>query len=460
MSNTKLLLYNWDPIAGPAGGGVTEYIKEMIPLLIRKKYKLFFLNAGRKYDSSGKIRIEKRENIFGEGVDSYEVINSPILSPGNQSIKNINYYLEDELLAETIKKFIDDVGGFDIIHIHNLEGLSLRTLELKEQYPNTKFIYTFHNYFPICTQVNLWMKDEKKCDAKDYLLCGECYKKANYDLTRFRFEHIDIPELKRIFMEYSTENPDADDKSLYRTFREKNVEYFNKYIDVILAVSGRTHKIITEAGILDTKSKVCYVGTEVAKNQNRRRIKEGKDGALNIVYMGYMRKEKGFDFFIQTLKNMPDCLSAKIKVTIVSRHIRDNLKIVDALEIIKYKFAEVCLLNGYKDYMELESILKEQHLGIIPVLWEDNLPRVAIEQMAMGVPLLTSDLGGAAELGGNNPDFVFRAGDETDFLLKLSKIESCRWLLDEYWEHAMQLVTMQEHVNELDKIYLEVIDES
>ena len=46
--------------------------------------------------------------------------------------------------------------------------------------------------------------------------------------------------------------------------------------------------------------------------------------------------------------------------------------------------------------------------GVVPVLWHDNLPQVAIEMHARHIPLLTSDMGGAQELG-NCPEMVFAA---------------------------------------------------
>ena len=89
-------------------------------------------------------------------------------------------------------------------------------------------------------------------------------------------------------------------------------------------------------------------------------------------------------------------------------------------------------MNGYTKNNQKE-LLQGANLGILPVMWEDNLPQVAIEQIAYGVPVLTSDLGGAKELC-NDLNFVFKAGNVTDFINKLYNIYEHRELLLEYWK--------------------------
>ena len=84
----------------------------------------------------------------------------------------------------------------------------------------------------------------------------------------------------------------------------------------------------------------------------------------------------------------------------------------------------------------------------MPVLWEDNLPQVALEIMSHGVPVLTSDRGGAQELSGN-PDFVFAAGQTLAFAEAIRKLQSGEVPLGDFWTHAMPLRSMADHLAEL-----------
>ena len=61
-------------------------------------------------------------------------------------------------------------------------------------------------------------------------------------------------------------------------------------------------------------------------------------------------------------------------------------------------------------------------------------------------------IGGAQEIV-NNRYFVFKAGNIEDFIDKLSEIQKNRQKLVDFWKTNRHLVTMQEHVDELMKVY-------
>ena len=85
-------------------------------------------------------------------------------------------------------------------------------------------------------------------------------------------------------------------------------------------------------------------------------------------------------------------------------------------------------------------------------MWEDNLPQVAIEMRAQGIPLLVSDAGGAKELT-LSKEFVFDAGDVDDFISRLSALAECPDKLADYWNGAPKLTTMEAHIRELAVYY-------
>ncbi len=83
----------------------------------------------------------------------------------------------------------------------------------------------------------------------------------------------------------------------------------------------------------------------------------------------------------------------------------------------------------------LHNILTGVNLGVIPALWEDNLPQVAIEMVAFGVPILSSSAGGASELTRSDA-FRFNVGDTEDFLKKIYAIVDQEVSLDEFWKKS------------------------
>ena len=82
-SAPRILLYNWVPFDNPwhTGGGVTVYCKKMIAEILRSNpdIDIYFLSSGFAYDAEiSKIFVRNIQNIFGEGVHQYEIVNSPV----------------------------------------------------------------------------------------------------------------------------------------------------------------------------------------------------------------------------------------------------------------------------------------------------------------------------------------------------------------------------------------------
>ena len=85
-------------------------------------------------------------------------------------------------------------------------------------------------------------------------------------------------------------------------------------------------------------------------------------------------------------------------------------------------------------------------------MWEDNLPQIAIEMVAMGVPVLCSSFGGASELC-HSDRFIFQGGDEKDFRNKLIYFVENPERIKEFWNYHNGLLTMKEHFENLSEIY-------
>lgn len=454
----KLLFYNWVPVDSTQGGGVAVYQRNLLKYLLKNTdHELYFFNSGWTYkNNTNQIMMRQIPNEISEKLKTFEIINSPVLAPVKQSIINIRHYLEDTSLYIILKKFIEHFGVFDAIHFNNLEGLSLNVLKLKELFPKTRFIYSLHNYFLVCSQANLWQTQinvgSHNCRKKSYAECLNCYYKLNYNAEILFRKYKELNGMYQFSALYSQNFPDIDDIKLYSNFEKQNILYSNKYFDSILAVSYRVKEIFIERGLSKEKIQVSYIGTDVADLQKKINCADVYSNPFKIIYIGYMSEDKGFYFFLKSLYEMNKKLSKKIVVTIAARYSDHNKQEIETLKQLKRKFNDIILFNGYKRE-ELMQLLRGQHLGIVPVMWEDNLPQIAIEQIAYGVPVLCSNFGGASELSNHNPDFTFEAGNFKDFLQKIENLFVNRHLLKTYWNTTKSLTTMKEHVSFLENVF-------
>lgn len=463
----KILYYNWIQFdeAEKRGGGVTVYQKNLIDELCKNEnYEIHFISSGVEYNFLKKrTYIEKTKNIYGNKCHSYKIINSSIPAPGITIIDSLTELEENKSLKEIFRNFLKEKGPFDVIHFNNLEGISLDILDLKQEFRETKFIYSLHNYYFCCPKVTLWKDNEVNCVSVDQKECRKCIqydinlKKLKvlgnlfYFCNKFNISHKYILKLLNILKnlknnkKYFSQEENFD----YKYFKRIMMEKINHNVDKVLAVSERVKEIGVLSGIDSSKIEVLYIGTKFAKFQLRKCISPKEKETFKIAYFGYMKKEKGFYFFIECLKKLDSKITQNIDVLLATK-ITDT-SILSDIEDLKKNYHSIILKDGYT-HEEIKTLMKDINLGVVPVLWEDNLPQVAIEFVANGVPILTSDLGGAKELG-KISEFIFKNNNIEEFNSKLINIFNNRKLLDSFFENQIELESLENHIKKLEKIY-------
>ena len=209
------------------------------------------------------------------------------------------------------------------------------------------------------------------------------------------------------------------------------------------------YDIAIEAGFNKDKLAVSYIGTKVASSQLRKSNSSPTNG-LHILFLGSNtnNEEKGYPFLINTLSQLDQKYASKIDLTLTMTNI-DNL-VYEKLR----QFRSIKIIHGYQ-HSDLENICRGCDLSIIPVIWEDNLPQVAIESVAYGVPVLSSSAGGASELCSNEL-FKFEAGNSKSLLDRIIYFLEYPKLISLYWKSHSGLVTLQEHWQELNTKYYQL----
>ncbi|WP_439272809.1 glycosyltransferase [Pseudochrobactrum sp. HB0163] len=412
----KIVYYNWvdhDDIQ-KRGGGVSIYQKNVASSLGHDK--VYYISSGVYYDPFDRTpRLIRKRNKF-------YIQNSAALAPSHFSF-SARAQLSDDQTSKIFIEALTHIGNPNIIHFNNLEGIPVSILpEIKKEFPNTKIVFSVHNYYAFCPQVNLWNREKRHCDefngGKACINCisehpyPESIRKA-YSLSE-KLHNIGIKEdtktFSRIWQTAVTSNtvfnkfkkiilPEKKTCQDYINFSQ-NYDYFterrpifvntiNKYCDIILPVSERVREICLQYGLEDQLLHTCYIGTDHAKyfNTNHRNNRKVR----SIGYYGYMRRDKGFYFFLKVLKRIPDDLAKHMSVIIAAKN-TDHHAFVQIRDLTQ-KFDNVIFADGYNAASQ-EKLLAMTDLVVIPPLWEDNLPQVAIEANCHNVPLFCSDKGG------------------------------------------------------------------
>ncbi|HWG42001.1 MAG TPA: glycosyltransferase [Gemmataceae bacterium] len=498
MKKIKILYYNWVDFEDEEerGGGVSIYQRNLVDAATRQGDEVWFLSSGVSYSPFSSRPFIREVKARKEGVRKFEVVNSTLFSPGHEAF---GVEVADSPAMDTaFADFLREHGPFDVIHFNNLEGIPVSFLRLaREHYPQAKVIYSVHNYFAFCPQVNLWFQEKATCqDFRAGRKCVNCLMKpANPRGTRrlYRMEYClrklgvrpqsalyrlaawlvygpvrtlyrlaktvargdtvlaeVLPDQRRGSREATkpTAILDPNEAAQFARRRQRFVDALNTYTDHILAVSQRVAELAIGFGIDASKVQTLYIGTRFAPSAIRhppsairQTDNQTADGGLRIAYLGYMRRDKGFYFYLDALQKMPAQLARRLGLVFAVK--MGDPFAYDRIKRMAHRFASVTFYDGYT-HAQLPQILSGVDLGIVPVLWEDNLPQVAIECVASGVPILTSNRGGAKELL-NCPDLVFRAGSRADFYAKLQAVLEKPAILSTALAGRARLYSLEDH---------------
>lgn len=494
----RILYYNWAPYFEQPieGGGVSIYCRNLIDYLADKdNYQVNFLYSGVDYTYLRRHPYVKQvHNQRHLQVPSFSLVNSPITAPSHFSFYDPVGSIQNTDLEKCFQQFLKEQKPFQLIHFHNLEGLTANCLKLAKE-SGARVVFSLHNYWAICPQVNLWKLESSPCSNYfEGRACVSCMPEkvaSNLEVTLRKIENLGslvgqnkqslpLQVVKKIYtglsrrqvwyqMKSRTTSPfkkpleimgieQPQEAGLYRDRRQKIVSIINRYVDVALSVSERTTSIYRQYGVDPGRLTTQYIGSKATQFQvpPSNPVAYSPGQPFQLIYMGPSRKDKGFYFLLEQLRSLPEDELRSLELIIASK-ITDPTELVMAIEqkgrllSLAQSVHRLRYYPGYT-YEKIPSILDGIHLGVVPPLWEDNLPQVTFELLACRVPVLCSNQGGAQEFV-RHPAFIFDPAKVGDFQYKLRNIRENPHLLTEFWKQARQVLPMEQHIKELVEVY-------
>lgn len=464
----RVLFCTWVDPDDPArrGGGLTVYQRNLIGALAeRSGVETAVLTSGLAHGlRRGKPRVVTR------APGRHVLVDSGVLAPSHADFAS-PAQTDHPATEAALSAFLRQTGPWDVIHINTLEGMPAGFLRLKHDHPRTRFVLSLHNYYPVCPQVNLWQRESHACtDFASGAACATCLPvppnprairlayavEGSLGAGSTLFERGIRPLmglgwrlLRRVLGRRAAPAP-TDPGAPFAQRRAHMVALINDHADAVLCVSDRVREIAEGFGL--TRLQTLRIGSPEAEAWTRTQPHDSflrADGTLHLAFLGYMRRDKGFFFLMQALAALPDALAIRLHLTIAAR--KGPPEAMALLDALRPRLAGLRHVDGY-DHASLDALLADVGLGVVPVLWEDNLPQVALEMHARHIPLLTSDMGGAKELG-RCAALTFAAGDATAFAARVQSVLERRITPQDYWQNARPPVSMAQHVEALLQVY-------
>ncbi len=322
----------------------------------------------------------------------------------------------------------------DIVHFHNLVGLSMSLPELAKQ-SGAATIFSAHNYWMICPRDDLFAPNEVPCTGPgDGARCAGC---------------VGYPEHLADFM--------------FRASKSKRI--LEESMDVIMAVSDRVKGIVSGFGVDPEKIVTSHIGS-VAAAENWRIVGEMRraensfaDRPVVFGYFGTITARKGVHVILEAVKHLrkrEGQFTVAIHGYCPPGPYNQRLNLI--MESDSFLKRYIQFKGGYQQF-EIPGLSRAIDMAIIPPVWEDNGPQTVLETLGAGLPVLGADIGGI-------PDFIkekengllFRPGDGRDLARAMGTVIEDRTLIPIMRRKISAPITMDRHVIQLSKIYRQLLE--
>ncbi|HEX8206286.1 MAG TPA: glycosyltransferase [Solirubrobacteraceae bacterium] len=471
--------------------GVVIYAESIMAAQAASGHEVSYFFPGRHYPGLRGPRVRRWRR---DGVAMRELVNSPLVVGRIHGTAQPDETLDHGPSEAAFARVLADVRP-EVVHFHDLGGLPSSVVGIAGR-SGAATVMTIHDYFPLCPTVRLHDVDQNICRrARPGDTCVRCCANAprdnveerlmTYWYYRKRLRH-GVPGLDALLRNETAARvntrlieaasrivtagagdeapaPAAPEAAVapasvaaYDRRRAVNVERLGDF-DLLLPVSQRAADIYAGFGVATERMRTLTITAEHLEGLRPRRPWQPSDPVVFATLNGASSRQKGANLLV-------DALGALDRVGLSGRYrLKVYGRVAPDVERPLHDHPDVDVMGDYTSD-QLDAILEGADVGVMPSVWEELYPIVALEFMAKGIPLVTSPLGGVTayiregEAGWLNQSAT---GEELSRIVEsiVERPEQIARLAETVRSRREQLIKpMAAHVREVDDIYRELLE--
>jgi len=354
-------------------GGADKYYLEIGQALIKQGHKVAYfsmkhpLNLASEWSKYFVSRVSYNESVW---------------KYAHKIPLRAVYSLEAKI---KFKKLIKDFRP-DIIHLHNIYyqiSPSILDAAFKAKIP---VIMHVHDYNLICPNHSLFVRGK---------ICQKCLKGNYYHCISKRC-------VKNSFSASLL-------GSLTLFVHNRILNIYQTRVNLLITPSTFIKSILIKAGWPDRKIQIInnpFYLTEGVSPEKKEDY---------FIYCGRLSEEKGVDTVIRALKNNKNL---KLKIVGLGPEEKKLIQLTESLDLKKQ-----VLFLGWKQGIELQKLISSAKALVLPSRWLENFPLIALESLALGTPIVASDIGGIPEIVNERNGILLENDNVEEWAGVLSKIQ-------------------------------------
>jgi len=336
-------------------GGDAVHVSYLADELARRGHEVHVLHSLDAYN------LKRGSDIADKAQTPNNVTVHPVRSSLSLSAYTAFAFGSSPAVSRSFRELIDKIRP-DVVHHHNISLLGYKLLRKRRNYLN---LYTAHDYWLICPQSNLTRRNLQVCTTRR---CTSCVVSKGRPLQLWRY---------------------------VRGFARATQE-----IDALIAPSQYLRDRITR---LRSIKSIIIPNFAPAPPSHL-----GASGFANfLVYVGVLEKHKGILALLDEYKDLAD-----LSLIIVGKGTLEGR----VAEFVRRNRLESSIFRlGWVSRDLLFALLQDAQALVIPSIWPENAPLVALEALSLGTPVVASDRGGLPEIVCNvDKELAFKWEDDGD----------------------------------------------
>jgi glycosyltransferase involved in cell wall biosynthesis len=356
----------------------------------------------------------------------------------------------------------------EIVHVHNYISLGDDLASLAHA-SGARVVYTLHDFGLICPNALLLRDDGKLCGKDHAEFFQDCcpllirttgstlqtapWRASAPSLTRWRWfsRQQPHPAVRAVFLRITDAaarwlgDPRVTDVERKRDFFLSHPRRIVGDADVFLAPSEFLLQRYVRCGL--AREKIAHVRYGIRRFPPSPRAARG-DG-IRFGYIGALHPHKGIELLLDAFRGFGDRASLHVHGSTFGSPISQRYadRISDRLP------DSVFFHGGYENH-QVAAILATLDIVVVPSLWYENSPLTIQEAFAAGVPVITANTGGMAELVRHDVDgLCFRLGDVGHLRDTLARVIAEPALCDRLRRGIPPVVDIETHAAVIRDIY-------
>lgn len=334
---------------------------------------------------------------------------------------NRDYSLKDKYLDrkldETFINFVKETRP-DIVHIGHLSHLSTNIVNIAKEEFNLPVIFTIHDFWLYCLRGQMIDPLLNICEFPSDKSCFNCLK--------YHFKEILI-----------------DDINEYKEHMGRVI----KNIDLFLSPSKFLKKFFENNGI--SNDNIIY--SPYGFNKNAINYK-------NLVYTTHSKINFGFTGRIVPTKGIKILLKAFNKIDNYNAQLLIFGDTGAHEKYLKWYANEKVIFKGGYNHTEVNKVLQQIDILIVPSIWYENSPLVIQEAFLAGTPVIASSFGGMAEIVKDNINgLTFKVGNVDDLKNKMKIILEDPTILNKLKPNRDSVRSIEDDASNMLSLYRDLL---